>query len=175
MSSPVVGARRSRIEICEPSERSQPRRETVLPPAGDHKGRYIRQPTSYRTPRDREAAGAVVRTDERVLLGWRTDEDAVVQPLRLHELELAVEVGPGEHEDDPSVGAVVVQHPFGQHGPVARPSADHPVQSYIDAALGGQGIPRVRAPGVCSGWTSEAARIVRVEEVVVASGVTAEV
>ena len=40
--------------------------------------------------RDRERPGPVVRPDERVLLGRSPDEDAVVQPLGLDELELAL-------------------------------------------------------------------------------------
>src|SRR5438477_120983 len=75
-----------------------------------------------------EGPGAVVRTDERVLLQRGADEDAVVQPLGLDELELAPEVRAGEHEDDAAVCAVVLEHSLGQHRPVAGAAPDHAVQ-----------------------------------------------
>ena len=122
----------------------------------------------------REHAGPVVRADERVLLGGRADEDAVVQPLRLDELELALEVRAGEHEDDPAVDAVVLEHALGQHRPVARAAADHAVQADVDAALVVERVARVGAPRVRAGRALEAAQVVAVAEVVVALRVGAE-
>ena len=113
-------------------------------------------------------ARAVVRADERVLLGRGADEDAVVEPLGLDELELALEVGAGEHEDDPAVGAVVLEHALGQHRAVARAAPDHAVQPDVDAAVVVQRVARVGPPRVGADRALEAARVVAEDEVVVA-------
>jgi hypothetical protein len=64
-----------------------------------------------------ELAGAIVGARERVLFIGSAEEHAVVEPLRLYELELAVQARHGGDEDDPAVGAVVLQHPGGSIGP----------------------------------------------------------
>ena len=46
-------------------------------------------------------------SNQRILFLWRTDEDAVVQPLGLDELELALEMCAGEDKDD----ALLCRHP----------------------------------------------------------------
>src|ERR687894_438983 len=86
----------------------------ALSACGDE-GRQFLQAAADGPLRDREAARPFLRSDEGVLLGRSADEDAVVQPLGLDELELALQVRAGEHEDDPAVLAVVLEHPFGQH------------------------------------------------------------
>ena len=113
-------------------------------------------------------ARLVVRSDEGVVLERGADEDAVVEPLGLDELELALEVRAGEDEDDPAVDAVVLEHAVGQHRPVARAAPDHPVQAHVDAALVVQRVARVRPAGVGTDRALEPARIVAEEEVVVA-------
>ena len=84
------------------------------------------------------------------------------------------EVRPGEHEDDPAVGAVVLEDALGQHRPVARPAADHAMEPDVDAALVVEGVARVRPPRVGAGRALEAAGVVAVEEVVVAGGIGSE-
>src|SRR5262249_245806 len=64
------------------------------------------QATPDRSLWDREAAAAVVSAHERVLLLIEAGEVAVVEPLRLHELELAVEGRADEDEQHGTVGAV---------------------------------------------------------------------
>src|SRR5829696_5336801 len=121
-----------------------------------------------------KAAGAIIRPDERILLGRGADEDAVVQPLGLDELELPLEVRPGEDEDDAPLGAVVLENPLGQRRAVARPAPDHPVQADVDTPLGVERVPRVGPSGMRPGRTLEAAKVVAVEEVIMAASVRAE-
>ena len=126
--------------------------------AGNDEGRQVAQPAADRPFWDGERAGPIVRPDERVFLGGRPDEDAVVQPLALDELELALDVRAGEHEDDASVGAVVIEHAFGQHRTVAPSPPDHPVQTNVDTHLVVERVSRVCTPRVCAGWAFETAR-----------------
>src|SRR4051794_22471704 len=102
---PVATGRllRSGLELREPAERAQAGGKAVLAAAGDDERRQLLQPAPDRPVRDGQASRPVVRPDERVLLGGRADEDAVVEPLRLDELELAVQVGADEDEHDPAV------------------------------------------------------------------------
>ena len=74
----------------------------------------------------------------------------------------------------PAVGAVVLEHAFGQHRPVARAAPDHAVQADVDAAFVVERVARVGAARVRAGRALEAAQIVAVEEVVVALRVGAE-
>src|SRR3954447_8966209 len=165
----------SRPELGQPAHGPESRSEAVLAAPGDDEGGKVLQPPSDRAVRDREAPGAVVSTHQRVLLERGTDEYSVVEPLRLHELELTLDVCAREDEDDSSVDAVVLEHTLGQHGSVARPAADHPMQSDIHAAVVVEGVPRVRASGVCPQGAFEAPRIVAVEEGVVALRVAAQI
>src|SRR5215208_7677799 len=165
----------SRRELRQPAQRAQTWSEAVLAAAGDDERRQFLQAAADRPLRDREAAGSSVRSDEGILLCRRADEDAIVQPLRLDELELALQVRPGKHEDDPAILAVVLEHPLGQHRPVARTTTDHPVEAYVDAPVGIQRIARVGAACVRAGRALEPTQIVAVQETVVAPRVGAEV
>src|SRR5205085_8395795 len=90
---------RSGVQLGEPAQRSQAGGEAVLTAAGDDERRQVLKPAPDRHLGNREAAGSVVRPDQRVLLKWRADEDAVVQPLGLRERELALEVRARDDED----------------------------------------------------------------------------
>src|SRR5207247_3349064 len=125
----------SRRELPQPAQRSQTGGEAVLATARDDEGRQFLQAAADGPLRDREAARSFLRSGEGVLLGWGADEDAVVQPLGLDELELALQVRTGEHEDDPAVLAVVLEYSFGQHRAVARAAANHAVEAHVDAPL----------------------------------------
>src|SRR5215207_311390 len=166
---------RSGVELRQPAKGLQPRRKAVLAAAGDHERRQRLEPSPDGPLRDREPPGPVVRPDERVLLGRSPDEDAVVQPLGLDELELALRVRAREHEDDAAVGTVVLEHAFGQHRAIARAAADHPVEADVDAALVVECIARVRAARVGAHRALEAAQIVLEAEGVVALRIGAEV
>src|SRR5215203_5805374 len=165
----------SRRELCQPAQRAQARGEAVLAATGDDEGRQFLQAAADRPLRDREAAGSFVRSDQRILLCRRTDEDAVVQPLRLDELELALQVRAGKYEDDPAILAVVLEHPLGKHRPVARAPTNHPVEAHVDATFVIERIPRVGTPCVRAGRALEPTKIVGVRETVVAPRVGAEV
>src|SRR3954467_15790720 len=89
---------RSGLELRKPAECAQAGGKAVLAAAGYDERRQFLQAAPYRPVRKCQRSGPVVRADERILLGGRADEDAVVQPLRLHELELAVEVRAREDE-----------------------------------------------------------------------------
>src|SRR5215211_976366 len=159
---------RSGLQLRQPAQRSQPRREAILAASGDDERRQALQAAPDWPLRDGERAGPVVRPGERVLLGRRADEDAVVDPLGLDELELALEVGTDEHEDDASIGAVVLQDAVGQHGAVAGAAPDHPVEADVDASLLIERVAWVGAPRVRASRALEPAQIVVVVEVVVA-------
>src|SRR5262249_23931405 len=108
------------IQPREPAQRAQARGEAVFPAPGDHERRQALQPPADRPLRDGEAARSVAGAGERVFLGRGADEDAVVQPLRLHELELPLGMGSDEDEDDAAVSAIVLQDPVGEDRAVAR-------------------------------------------------------
>src|SRR5438093_7696696 len=88
------------VQLRQPAQRTETRGKAVLPAAGDHERRQALQPTADRPLRDGEGARSVICSGERVFLGGRADEDAVVQPLRLDELKLALWIGADEDEDD---------------------------------------------------------------------------
>src|SRR3954454_16814090 len=107
-SASSLGGASSGVQLGEPAQRAQARREAVLTAAGDHERRQVLEPAADRSLRDREAARVVVRSDERVGLARGADEDAVVEPLGLDKLELPFEMGAGQDEDDPPVDPVVL-------------------------------------------------------------------
>src|SRR5215207_2792127 len=172
-SSPF-GAERSCVQLRQPAHGLDAWREEVLPASRHDEGRQVLQLATDRTPGDGEAARPVARSDERVLLEWRADEDAVVEPLGLDELELTLEMCPGEHEDDPSIGAVVLELAVGQHGSVARPAPDHAMQPYVDAPVLVQGVTGVGPPRVRADRALEPTGIIGEEKVVVAPGIGTE-
>src|SRR4051794_18291495 len=124
--------------------------------------------------RDGEAASLVIRPHEGVLLRRGADEDAVVEPLGLDELELSAQVGSREHEDDSPVDVVVFEYALGQHRSIAGAAPDHAVEADIDAAIVVEGVSRVRATRMGADRTLKAAWILGVPEVVVASNVLAK-
>src|SRR4051794_37944327 len=91
------------VRIGEPAQRAQAGGEEVLAAAGDHERGQVLHPAADWALRDGEAGPVVVGSDEGVGLEWGADEDAVVEPLGLDELELPFEVGACEDEDDSAV------------------------------------------------------------------------
>ena len=83
-------------------------------------------------------------SDQWVLLRRCADEDAVVDPLRLDELELPLQVRAREDERDAAVNAIVLEHAVRQHRSVARAAPDHAVEADVDASLVVERIARVR-------------------------------
>src|SRR4051794_12478131 len=88
----------SGVQFTEPAQRRQAGCEAVLAAFRGHERHQPLQAPADRTLRDREHAGRVPAPDERVALPRRADEDAVVEPLRLDELELTLEMGADEDE-----------------------------------------------------------------------------
>src|SRR4051794_13406915 len=161
----------SAVQFAEPAQGREAGCEAVLAaPCGDERHQPLQAPTDG-VLRDRERAGPVPPPDERVGLLGRADEDAVVEPLRLDELELALEVRADEDEDDSAVDAVVLEHGLGEHRPVARAAADHPVETHVDVAVAVERVARVRTPRVGAHRALEALEVVAVEVRVVAVGI----
>src|SRR5262249_43662246 len=118
----------SRLKICEPAQGAQSGHEAVLAASGNDEPWYALQPATDRPPREGKYAGSIVRSAHRILLGGSAaEEDPVVDPLRLHELELPLQMRSDEGEHDAPVGIVVFQHSFRERGTVRRPAADHSV------------------------------------------------
>src|SRR5436305_675991 len=164
-----------RVQLRQPAQRAETRSEAVLPAAGDHERRQALQPAADRSLGDGEGARSVICSGERVFLGRRADKDAVVLPLRLDELKLALGIGTGEDEDDAAVRAVVLQDPVRQDRAIARSESEHAVQADIDAHLMIERVPGVRTPGMRADGTSESAQIIAVAEAVVTAWVRAEI
>src|SRR5437763_945411 len=154
---PLLDRGWSRLELRQPAESSQARRAAVLAAAGDDECRQVPQPTADRLLRNGEASRSIIRPGEWVLVDRDADENAVVQPLRLHELELALEVRTSENEDDAPVDAVLLQHSLGQHRAVACAPPDHAVEANVDAPVVVERISRVRASRVRACRAFEAA------------------
>src|SRR4051794_30908964 len=164
----------SGLELREPAERAQAGGKAVLAAAGDDERRQLPEPAPDRPVRDGQRPRPVVRPDERVLLGGRADEDAVVEPLRLDELELAVQVRADEDEHDAAVGSVVFELARREHWPVARAAADHAMEADVGRHLAVQRVARVRPARVRARGTLEAAEVVAVGERVVPLRIRAE-
>jgi hypothetical protein len=62
---------------------------------------------------------------ERVLLVGRGEDRALLDPLGLHQLELAIKAGTAGDEDDSAVSAVVFEHDVREHRAVAGAPPDH--------------------------------------------------
>src|SRR5918993_2088877 len=148
MSFPCRCVGASCVELREPTQRLQTRCEAILSAASDDERGQLGQPASNWLLWNRECARPVIGSDHWILLGRGTDEDAVIEPLRLDELELPVQMRSGEDEDDASILPVVVEHAFRQHRAVTRPPADHPVEPRIDTALMIQGVAWIGAARV---------------------------
>src|SRR6266508_3361667 len=124
---------------------------------------------AYSPPRDGVVAGTVVGADDGVAGVPGAEEDAVVHPLGLGELELPARVGADEREHESAVGAVVVEDAFWQRRPVGGAAADHAVQT----GFAGHGrVAGVGAADVAAAGGGEPVRVVLlVQERVVAGAV----
>src|SRR5215217_4942113 len=158
-------------ELTEPTQRPDAGHEVVVPATVAHE-RGKPSETSVDGPlRDGERVVLGVRSDEGVDRVGSADGAAVVDPLFLHELELACDVGIEGHEDESSVGAVVFEQSRFEPWPVGRAAADDAVKPHFVA---NDGVARVRAPSVRPNRALEAELVVAVEEVIVAGVVGTE-
>ena len=112
---------------------------------------------AHRPARDGKAVALGVRADDGILGVIRPEEDAIIDPLRLNELELPPEVRADEREHQPPIGAVVLQHSVRKERPIRSTAADHTVDPghARDGRVARVGPPDVRAAGCL-----EACRIV---------------
>jgi hypothetical protein len=81
-----------RVQVGEPPQGPQAGHEAVLAAAVDHEAGQLGEAPADRLLRDGEPSGPIVRPDQRVHLGGRAEERAIVDPLRLDELELPGQV-----------------------------------------------------------------------------------
>src|SRR6185295_4192857 len=159
-------------QLRDPAQRAQRRCEAVLTAAGRDEGRQALQPPANRPRRNAEWTLPGASTHQRILFCRRRDVASVVDPLRLHELELTGQARADEHEAEPPVLAVVFEHALGKSWAVVGPAADHPVEA--DDA-GDDGVARVHASDVRSDRALETPGIVVViQEVVVARRIGTE-
>src|SRR5215471_6878502 len=85
-------------------------RSAATTPAGprDDERRQALQAPADRPPGNREAVALAVRPDDGILGIARANEDAVIYPLRLDELELPPEMRADKGEHQPPIGAVIL-------------------------------------------------------------------
>src|SRR5215208_3621134 len=152
-------------ELSEPTQRADAGNKVVVPPTVAHERGKPSQTSADGPLRDGERVVLGVRGDEGVDLLGSAHGAPVVDPLFLHELELACDVGIEGHEDESSVGAVVFERSRFEPGPVGRAAADDAVKPHF---AGDDGVARVRAASVRPNGALETALVVAVEEVVVA-------
>ena len=112
---------------------------------------------------------AVVAAHHDVLVVAEAQAVAVVEPLRLHELELARDARLQAHEDDAAVLPVVLGA-LRQRVAVGDPAPDQAV-AIDELALERQAVARVGAADVAAGGAAQAVLVVEVGERVVARGV----
>src|SRR5262249_44103142 len=126
-----------------------------------------------RLRRNGEHSGPVVRPHNRVLLSGGPDKDAVVQPLRLDELILPLQVRSHDAKTDAPIRPVVFQNALRQQRTVGGAATDYAMD--VDVAEI-QTVARVRATSVRAKRTAQALLITVgvIEEIVVARRVGAE-
>src|SRR5262249_52112326 len=131
-----------------------------------HEPREPLQSLGNRPAWDDEATGARIRSGDRILGLAGTEEDAVLDPLRLNELELPPEVRSDECEHQSAIGAVVLEDSFRQERTVGGSTSDHSMDPRVAC---NRGIARVRTSTVRTLGCLESSGIVGfVLEVVVA-------
>src|ERR687898_1967480 len=127
MGAPLAASRGSRVEVGEPAQGPQAGHEAVLAAAVDDELGQLFQALADRLLGDGEPAGPILRPGKRVFLGGCAEEGAVVDPLRLDELELPGQGRLEAEEQDAAIGPVVLQDALGQHRAVARATPDDTV------------------------------------------------
>src|SRR4029453_14547730 len=116
-----------RVEVGEPAQGPQARHKAVFAAAVDDELGQLCQAPADRLLGDGELFGPIVRPGKRVYVGGCAEEGAVVDPLRLDELELLAEPRLKAEEQDAAIGPVVLQDALGQHRAVAGATPDYPV------------------------------------------------
>ena len=132
------------------------------------------QAPSNRRAGYREHSAPVVRPNQRVFLLGRSKEDAGVDPLRLDELELPLQMGSHEDEQSSPLGPIVLEDAFRKRRAIAGATTHDAVQEVDSNEPVLERVSRIRPADVRADGAAQASRVVIVvKEVVVATGVGA--
>ena len=113
------------------------RAEAIFTAPRDDKPWEALQAPANRPPRNCKAVALTVRPDDGILGVARANEDAVIDPLRLDELELPPQMRSDEGEHQPPIGAIVLQNSFREQRAIRGSTPDHPMYpGAIDASRG---------------------------------------
>src|SRR5262249_8922496 len=160
-------------ESCEPPQRTQARHEQILAATHGDESRQTLEAAPDRRPGNRENAVAFVVPDEWILLGSVTDEIAVGRPLRLHELELPLQMCTDQKEDTSALGAVLLQYALWQGRPIVGAAPQEVVEIDVDNVIL-QGIAWIDTTNVRTEGTLQSLHVIGVGENIVAVPVTSE-
>src|SRR5688500_216354 len=170
-ASPIIGVL-LRLEIGQPSEGAQPRHEAVFAAARDYELRDAIQPFSYRLAWHCKTARVRIRSGDRIFIIAGAEENAIVDPFGLNELELSSQVCSYEGEHQSALSAVVFSDTFGKRWTVRCPAPDHPVYA---RETGDLSVARVAAPDVRAARSLKSYRVVCFKkEIVIAMWVCAQ-
>src|SRR5260370_7818769 len=106
------------------------------------------QASSHRRAGYRERSAPVVRPAQRVFLRRLPEEDAAVDPLRLDELELPLQVGSHEDEHNSPLGPIVLEDALRKRRAVAGAATDHAMQPVDSNEFLFERVPRIPPPDV---------------------------
>src|SRR3984957_9049724 len=95
-------------QLCQPLERAQSRHEAVLTTTHHDKLGEPMKSAPNGLIRDGKDPFSVGVSHNRVLLGTKIDEIAARNPLRLHKLELALQMGTNQQEDAAALRPVIL-------------------------------------------------------------------
>src|SRR5688572_25154154 len=117
----------SGFKTGKPLKSPQAGHEAVFASTGDDKTRQSLQALSNRPAGYRKAVVGLNCADDRVFVLVRSKENAVIDPLRLNELELTTEVRSDKREHQTAFDAVILENTVRQQWTVGRSSTDHAV------------------------------------------------
>ena len=100
------------LKVGEPAQGSQSRHKAIFTPTRDDKPRESLKAPANRSLWNCEAAAPFVRSDNWILRVARPEENGVIYPLRLDELELPPEVRSDKREHQSPIGSVIFQDSF---------------------------------------------------------------
>src|SRR5215471_16421867 len=160
-------------EPAQPSQGGQARHEEVLAPS-KHVERFDAvNATSDRLVRNRERRPFLLEPYDRVALMAGPDEIAVVDPFLLQEFDGRHRLGADEQEVGAALNGVIRQHVRIVRRAIRRAAPDNAMDVHIGQTREFR-VPRVHTPDMASERYLQAARVIRVIEVVVPLRVRAE-
>src|SRR5262245_29289489 len=123
--------------------------------------------------RNSKDAIALIVAKNRILLRSMTDEIAVGNPLRLHELELPLLVRSDQEKDPAALGAVVFEYSLRQGRSVVRAATQEVVEIDGDDVVF-EGIARIDTTNVRAEGALEALHVVCIRKFIVALAIRSE-